>query len=209
MSIPENLEAILARIAAARKAAFNPAPYTKLVAVSKTVDEAGIRAALAAGQRLFGENRVQEAQGKFPALKQDYPDLQLHLIGFMIGRFAGSGMMKFIRPAKLLAGFTVAALVCGTVAAFASGMFAIAAVGAIGACHSIMFPTIFALGIKGLGEATKLGSSLMVMAIVGGAVLPAAMGYISDHSTIQRALIVPLFCYLYILNFAVRSSSMP
>jgi pyridoxal phosphate enzyme (YggS family) len=81
MSIPENLEAIVARIAAARKAAFNPAPYTKLVAVSKTVDAAGIRAALAAGQRLFGENRVQEAQGKFPALKQDYPDLQLHLIG--------------------------------------------------------------------------------------------------------------------------------
>jgi len=59
------------------------------------------------------------------------------------------------------------------------------------------------------GDATKLGSSLMVMAIVGGAALPAAMGYISDHSTIQRALIVPLFCYLYILNFAVRSSSLP
>lgn len=71
----------MARIAAARKAAFSPAPYTKLVAVSKTVDGVGIRAALAAGQRLFGENRVQEALGKFPALKQDYADLQLHLIG--------------------------------------------------------------------------------------------------------------------------------
>ena len=81
MSIPENLETILARIAAARKAAFNPAPATRLVAVSKTVAAAGVREALAAGQRLFGENRVQEAQGKFPALKQDYPDLELHLIG--------------------------------------------------------------------------------------------------------------------------------
>ena len=81
MSIPENLAAILARIAAARKAAFKPAPRTELVAVSKTVDEAGIRAALDAGQRLFGENRVQEAHGKFPALKGDYPDLELHLIG--------------------------------------------------------------------------------------------------------------------------------
>lgn len=81
MSIPENLSFILARIAAARKAAFNPAPLTQLVAVSKTVDEAGIRQALEAGQRLFGENRVQEAQAKFPALKRDYPDLELHLIG--------------------------------------------------------------------------------------------------------------------------------
>jgi pyridoxal phosphate enzyme (YggS family) len=81
MSISDNLAAILARIQAARKAALHPAPETRLVAVSKTVDEAGIRAALAAGQRLFGENRVQEAMGKFPALRQDFPDLQLHLIG--------------------------------------------------------------------------------------------------------------------------------
>jgi pyridoxal phosphate enzyme (YggS family) len=81
MSIPDNLAAILARIDAARKTAILPAPATHLVAVSKTVDETGIRAALAAGQRRFGENRVQEAQGKFPALKADYPDLALHLIG--------------------------------------------------------------------------------------------------------------------------------
>jgi len=81
MSIPENLAAILARIDAARKAALKPAPHTRLVAVSKTVDEAGVRETLAAGQRLFGENRVQEAQGKFPQLKMDFPDLELHLIG--------------------------------------------------------------------------------------------------------------------------------
>jgi len=81
MSIPENLAAILARIAAARKAALNPAPATHLVAVAKTVDEGGIREALAAGQRLFGENRVQEAQRKYPALKAEFPGLELHLIG--------------------------------------------------------------------------------------------------------------------------------
>ncbi len=81
MSIPENLADILARIDAARKAAIAPAPQTKLVAVSKTVSEAGVREAIAAGQRLFGENRVQEAQGKFPQLKAEFPDLVLHLIG--------------------------------------------------------------------------------------------------------------------------------
>ena len=81
MSISQNLADILARIAAARKSAINPAPATQLVAVSKTVSEDGIREALAAGQRVFGENRVQEAQAKFPQLKADYPDLELQLIG--------------------------------------------------------------------------------------------------------------------------------
>ncbi|MEY4707042.1 MAG: hypothetical protein RJB58_765 [Pseudomonadota bacterium] len=81
MNIPENLAAILARIDTARKAAIAPAPRTQLVAIAKTVDENGIHQALMAGQRLFGENRVQEAQKKYPALKARYPDLELHLVG--------------------------------------------------------------------------------------------------------------------------------
>jgi hypothetical protein len=81
MSGSQNLADILARIDAARKAALAPAPHTSLVAVSKTVAEDGIREAIAAGQRLFGENRVQEAQAKFPELKSEHPDLELHLIG--------------------------------------------------------------------------------------------------------------------------------
>jgi pyridoxal phosphate enzyme (YggS family) len=81
MTVSQNLADILARIALARKAALLPAPETRLVAVSKTVPEAGIREALACGQRLFGENRVQEALGKFPALKSEFADLELHLIG--------------------------------------------------------------------------------------------------------------------------------
>ena len=81
MTIAENLADILARIDAARKAAIKPAAQTRLVAVSKTVSESGAREALAAGQRIFGENRVQEAQGKFPQLKAEFPELELHLIG--------------------------------------------------------------------------------------------------------------------------------
>ena len=81
MSISQNLADILARIEAARKSAINPAPATQLVSVSKTVSEVGVREALAAGQRVFGENRVQEAKEKFPDLKAAYSDLELHLIG--------------------------------------------------------------------------------------------------------------------------------
>jgi pyridoxal phosphate enzyme (YggS family) len=81
MSISQNLADILARIEAARKAAIKPASQTHLVAVSKTVPQEGIREAIVAGQRLFGENRVQEAQTKYPALKNEFSNLELHLIG--------------------------------------------------------------------------------------------------------------------------------
>jgi pyridoxal phosphate enzyme (YggS family) len=77
----ENLHTILARIDAARKAALAPAASTTLIAVSKTHSADQIRPLLEAGHRVFGENRVQEAQGKWPALRAQYPDIELHLIG--------------------------------------------------------------------------------------------------------------------------------
>jgi MFS transporter, FHS family, L-fucose permease len=67
-----------------------------------------------------------------------------------------------------------------------------------------MFPTIFALSLKHLGAHTKLGSSLLVMAIIGGAVFPAIMGYISDASNIRYAFLVPFACHLFVLYFAIR-----
>jgi pyridoxal phosphate enzyme (YggS family) len=80
-SAVENLNDIVARIDAARKKAVAPAPATTLVAVTKTHDADAIRPVLAAGHRVFGENRVQEAQGKWPGLRADYPGIELHLIG--------------------------------------------------------------------------------------------------------------------------------
>ena len=76
-----NLSDILARIDAARKKAVKPAPSTTLIAVTKTHDAGAIRPVLEAGHRVFGENRVQEAMGKWPALRKDYADIELHLIG--------------------------------------------------------------------------------------------------------------------------------
>jgi MFS transporter, FHS family, L-fucose permease len=130
--------------------------------------------------------------------------LQMHLVGFMVGRFAGSAIMKHIPAAKLLSLFACGALVCGMVALLASGSTPVWAVVLIGFFHSIMFPTIFALSLKNLGSYTKLGSSLLVMSIIGGAVCPAIMGLISDATNIQRAFVVPLICYVYILYFAMR-----
>jgi len=129
--------------------------------------------------------------------------LQLHLVGFMIGRFTGSALMKSIRASRLLAIFSLGALLSAVVATSTSGAIPIYAVVLIGFFHSIMFPTIFALGIKNLGPFTKRGASLLVMAILGAAVVPPIMGKISDLSNIQRAFLVPLLCYAYVLYFAV------
>jgi len=130
--------------------------------------------------------------------------LKLHLLGFMIGRFAGSALMKKIQPAMMLAAFAVGSVISVLLVIFSTGALALSGIVLLGFFHSIMFPTIFALSIRHLGPYTKRGSSLVVMAILGGAVFPALMGRISDASNIQRAFFVPLVCYLFVLYFATR-----
>lgn len=129
--------------------------------------------------------------------------LQAHLAGFMIGRFAGSAIMQKIAAPRLLSVFAAGSLVSLVIVLVTTGTAPAWAIVLIGFFHSIMFPTIFALSLKNLGPYTKLGSSLLVMSIIGGAVCPAIMGRISDAWNIQRAFIVPLVCHAYILYFAI------
>src|SRR6201997_249342 len=130
--------------------------------------------------------------------------LQAHLAGFMIGRFFGSAIMQKVGGARLLSLFAGGSLAGLLIVLFASGTAPAWAIVLIGFFHSIMFPTIFALSLKGLGPYTKFGSSLLVMAIIGGAICPLIMGRISDAWNIQRAFVVPLLCHAYIFYFAVR-----
>lgn len=130
--------------------------------------------------------------------------LTLHLVGFMLGRVLTAGALKYVRAPTMLAAFASGALVASAVATSASGATAVWMVVALGFFHSLMFPTIFALSLETLGPNTKLGASLLVMSIVGGAILPALMGWISDRSSIQTAFAVPLVCYAYVLYFALR-----
>ena len=129
--------------------------------------------------------------------------LLFHLIGFTAGRFIGSALMRRVSAHGMLSLFAAAAFLCAAVVLLGSGVFPVAAVVLLGFFHSIMFPTIFALSIKDLGPLTKRGSSLLVMAIIGGAFFPPIMGRISDAAGIQRAFVVPLLCYLYILYFGI------
>lgn len=120
-------------------------------------------------------------------------------MAFMVGRFAGTFVMRYVAPPRLL---TIYALICVflcVVAITAEGMLPVYAVIGIAFFMSIMFPTIFSLGIKNLGTDTELGSSLIIMSIVGGALLPPVLGYISDLThNIQIGYIVPLICFVVV-----------
>jgi FHS family L-fucose permease-like MFS transporter len=128
------------------------------------------------------------------------------MVGFMAGRFLGTFLMRYIRPAKLLSLYSIINIGLLLVVLSAHGRVAVYALMAIPFFLSIMFPTIFALGIKDLGEETKLASSLLVMSIIGGAFVPVMMGIISDHTggNIQIAYIMPVVSMLFILWFGLR-----
>lgn len=133
--------------------------------------------------------------------------LSFALLCFMLGRFLGTFLMKYIAPNRLLAVYSVFNIVLLAVAITVGGMPSIYALIGVEFFMSIMFPTIFSLSIQGLGSQTKLGSSLVIMSIVGGAIFPVVMGRISDVSSIQTAYIVPLVCFFVVLFFAIKSKS--
>ncbi len=131
--------------------------------------------------------------------------LSVALLGFMIGRFVGTALMKFIPPPKLLAIYSVINMVLLAVAVFTHGQFSVYALVGVEFFMSIMFPTIFSLGIRGLGSRTKEGSSLLIMSIVGGAIFPVIMGRVSDASNIQLSYLVPAACFIVVLLFALKN----
>jgi FHS family L-fucose permease-like MFS transporter len=126
-------------------------------------------------------------------------------LAFMLGRFIGVFFMRFIASERLLAIYSVLCILLCLPAIFMHGFIAIYSVIGISFFMSIMFPTIFSLGIKGLGKDTEYGSSLIVMAIVGGAVLPLIFGYISDLTgSLQFGHVVSLVCFMVTLAFALK-----
>jgi FHS family L-fucose permease-like MFS transporter len=127
-------------------------------------------------------------------------------MAFMIGRFAGTFLMKYIKPQRLLAVYSLVNILLCAAAIFTHGLIAVYAVIGIAFFMSIMFPTIFSLGISGLGSDAKFGSSLIIMSIVGGAALPPLMAWISDATgNIQNGYIVPLICFIIVLIFGLST----
>jgi FHS family L-fucose permease-like MFS transporter len=122
--------------------------------------------------------------------------------GMMVGRFAGAFIMRYLRADKVLACYSMAAFVVMIAAATLHGPIAMWALILVGLCHSIMFPTIFALGIKGLGPLTEEGSGLLIMAIAGGA-LVIVQGWLADRYGLQTSFFLTAACELYVLFYAL------
>ncbi len=125
--------------------------------------------------------------------------------GAMAGRFIGALLLRWVAPERLLAAVSVGALVLAALAITTDGHVAMWSLIAVGLCHSIMFPTIFTLGIRGLGPLTEEGSGLLIMAIAGGAA-SAAQGVLADRIGLQLSYILPAACYVYVLFYALWGS---
>ncbi|MGN6237491.1 L-fucose:H+ symporter permease [Dyella sp.] len=132
--------------------------------------------------------------------------VSLYWGGAMVGRFAGSWIMAWFSPRKLLALFAAINTVLVATTMLSTGSVAMYSVIAVGLFNSIMFPTIFALGIERLGPMTSKASSLLIMAIVGGALIPQLQGMLADRFGLQHAFVLPLVCYLYIVFYGLSGS---
>jgi FHS family L-fucose permease-like MFS transporter len=128
---------------------------------------------------------------------------------FFAGRFIGTLLMSRFRPASLLAVFAAADVVLCLTAALAGGDAGLYALIATSFFMSIQFPTIFTTSLRGLGAHTKSGASFLVMAIVGGALVPPLMGLVSDASSINHAMLIPAACFVAVLWFALSTRREP
>jgi MFS transporter, FHS family, L-fucose permease len=126
--------------------------------------------------------------------------------GAMIGRFAGSLLLRLIAPPRLLGLFAAVAAALLAASMASRGSLALWSMVAIGLFNSVMFPTLFTLGIKGLGPLTARGSSLLIMAIVGGAIVPLLQGLLADRIGLQASFALPLACYAYIVWYGWNES---
>ncbi len=126
--------------------------------------------------------------------------------GAMIGRFLGAGLLRRIRPGNLLGLCAICAATLVSASMILGGHTAMWSILSVGLFNSIMFPTIFSLGVAELGPLTGSGSGLLTMAIVGGAILPVVQGIIADHVGIHHAFLLPVLCYLYILFYGLSGS---
>jgi MFS transporter, FHS family, L-fucose permease len=126
--------------------------------------------------------------------------------GAMVGRFVGSVLLRKVKtgPAVGIAALIAAVLVLTSM--LATGSVAMWSILAVGLFNSILFPSIFTLGIAGLGKLTAKGSGIMIAAIVGGAIIPLTQGFLADRIGLQHAFFLPVICYLYILFYGFIGS---
>ncbi|GAB3928998.1 L-fucose:H+ symporter permease [Mucilaginibacter myungsuensis] len=155
-----------------------------------------------AGTWAFFINYGHEKMGFSDEVAGNYMVL---FMGMMLaGRFIGTFLMRFIAPNKLLAAFALGNILMCIIVAQDLGTISFVALLLINFFFSIMFPTIFSLGLKNLGEKTQQGASFISMGVVGGAFFPFAMGFVADHHGVASAYYLPIICYAVIFLFGSK-----
>lgn len=128
--------------------------------------------------------------------------------GAMVGRFIGFGVMRYVSPGKTLAFNAIVVIALVLVAIFSHGHVAMWALISVGLFNSIMFPTIFSMALNKLGVLTGQGSGILCMAIVGGAIVPFAQGFLADNVSLQLSFLIPAACYTFILYYGLKYAGM-
>jgi len=149
----------------------------------------------------FGQSEIAGLSAKSAA---GY--VSFYWAGAMLGRFLGAGLLRKFRPGHLLGAFAICTPSLVSLSMLTHGHFAMWSILIVGFFNSIMFPTIFSLGVAELGPLTGNGSGILNMAIVGGAIVPLIQSAIADHIGIHHAFFIPVICYLYILYYALSGS---
>jgi MFS transporter, FHS family, L-fucose permease len=132
--------------------------------------------------------------------------VSLYWLGAMIGRFIGAAGLQKLSTRTVLGTVAVVACILVVISMLSTGWLAMGSIICVGLFNSVMFPSIFALGVDGLGPLTAKGSGLLVQAIVGGAIIPLAEGALADRIGIHHAFILPALCYIYIAYYGYRGS---
>lgn len=148
---------------------------------------------------------IRLAMDRLGVLEKDASMVFLYsIVAFTAFRFLFTWLMGYIRPVRLLAGASVAAIVCTVAVIFSEGWFSIWALVAISACMSLMFPTIYGIALDGVtGDSAKLAASGLIMAILGGALLTPLQALVSDRYRIGTSFWIPAFCFLVVLIYSI------
>ncbi len=164
-----------------------------------------VGAEVAIGSVLINYIALPEVAGFSEQTAAQY--LSFYWGGAMVGRFIGSAILQFVAPTRVLAFNAAACVALLAIVLTGSGHVAMWAALGVGLFNSIMFPTIFSLGIRKLGPVTSQGSGILCLAIVGGAIVPVAQGLVADLSTLTLSFLVPLVCYVFIGWYALKGAN--
>ena len=166
-----------------------------------------VGAEVAIGSLLVNYMGLPQIGGLKQSTAADY--LMVYWGGAMVGRFLGSAILQRVKTGKLLGFNAIVACLLVVLSILSHGHVAMFALLFVGFFNSIMFPSIFTLGIQDLGPLTSKGSSLLIAAIVGGALIPEATGKLADHIGLHPAFLIPALCYVYIACFGIAAIGRP